>query len=283
MWKGILVYGAIIMFAVALPTGDAIGKSGNVPWPPITRQIETSDEREARMANPCYPLSENRKSDLCAQWKAADATRDSADWTVIAFIVGTVLNLVALTVVGFTFRETRKATAAAMAAAERARETLWADRAWITSKFPKLEWSGNVGPGKKPVRGSGGVSVKWENTGRSPAINVRYAVAQYFQSAGHPVPTFADFTEYREIPALGVGSCVTPTAEAIPIEDLGHFANGELDLYFYSRIEYEDLYEKGVVRVSEVSFKLTPHFVTAGTEGNLWTSAKTFNFRNSVN
>ncbi|WP_155914688.1 hypothetical protein [Asticcacaulis sp. AC460] len=89
---------------------------------------------------PCDPSMDLRTSDLCAQWKAADAARDSANWTAIAFIVGTVINFAALIAVALTFREARRSANAAMLAANSAGELLKADRAWVLADGPTIEY-----------------------------------------------------------------------------------------------------------------------------------------------
>lgn len=60
----------------------------------------------------CQPGKDNRNSDLCAQWKAADAARDAAEyafWTMLLGFGGTVLLVL-------TFWETRRATRAQLRA-----------------------------------------------------------------------------------------------------------------------------------------------------------------------
>jgi len=239
--------------------------------------------------SPCRVGDDNRASDLCAQWKAADAARDSlivaqqalADQrsaTMVAWCVG----VGSLFGIGATTYFAWHSLRVAKKTANYAADTLKSERAWITPQFPKLEWEGNLGSDRLPFRGSPGVRIKWENTGRSPAVDVRYAITSYFQSKGQPAPTFADFSDFLEIPALGVGACVTPNGPKINADDLKHFIDGKLDLYVYSRVEYRDLYTNDQVRVSEVSFQLAPHFTVISGIGHLSTSGKTFRGRNQI-
>jgi hypothetical protein len=58
----------------------------SIPFPPFTA-IETSIENAA-LNKPCDPITENRSSDLCAQWKAADAAAESAKYTKYSFRLG---------------------------------------------------------------------------------------------------------------------------------------------------------------------------------------------------
>ena len=49
--------------------------------------FENSDESNG-LYQPCEQGEENRNSNLCAQWKAADAAKKSADWAVNTFWLG---------------------------------------------------------------------------------------------------------------------------------------------------------------------------------------------------
>lgn len=84
----------------------ALGLMGSVPTPDKTYESDQTDaQREIASALqsiaasakktepgiatpttdlPCERSRENRESDLCAQWKAADAARDAANWSLIA-------------------------------------------------------------------------------------------------------------------------------------------------------------------------------------------------------
>ena len=59
--------------------------------PPSAKPVEPIQALE--LNRPCKEGGDARDSDLCAQWKAADAARDAADWTrwgVLIGIIGTV-------------------------------------------------------------------------------------------------------------------------------------------------------------------------------------------------
>lgn len=53
----------------------------------IAGTLERDNEAKGYTAD-CEQGRDNRRSDLCAQWKAADAARESADWTRRAFYLG---------------------------------------------------------------------------------------------------------------------------------------------------------------------------------------------------
>lgn len=81
-----------------------------IPFPPY-RAAEEPDKNDDPN-KPCEQGRDDRNSDLCAQWKAADATKDSAVWTERTFWLG-----IAGAVVGFL---TLAAAAAAAWFAKRA-------------------------------------------------------------------------------------------------------------------------------------------------------------------
>lgn len=102
---------ALAVLATALIT---IGMSGHFSAreKAVTQAavVEIARAHEGRLPEnlPCEPPMDLRTSDLCAQWKAADAARDGANWTIGAFIVGTVVNVLTLIFVGLTFRATNR-------------------------------------------------------------------------------------------------------------------------------------------------------------------------------
>ena len=83
----------IIIFAVVLSLPPQ-GSRAEEQNPPNDKQINianpfswvfhSSDEPD-QLTQPCKPGENNRNSDLCAQWKAADAARDSARWARYTF------------------------------------------------------------------------------------------------------------------------------------------------------------------------------------------------------
>ncbi|WP_188063205.1 hypothetical protein [Sphingobium sp. KCTC 72723] len=77
----------------------------------IATAIEQANERPEPDAG-CEAGKDNRQSDLCAQWKAADAAKDSADWTRRTFwlgCVGAVIGAATLIAAGFAAWYAKKA------------------------------------------------------------------------------------------------------------------------------------------------------------------------------
>lgn len=99
---------------------------------------------------PCDKGQDNRSSDLCAQWKAADAARDAAEYawmTMILGFVGTVLLVL-------TFWETRKTSRAEL-------------RAYVSVEPAKLVLNAQTGEAE--------VEIKVSNQGQTPAFKSVWA------------------------------------------------------------------------------------------------------------
>jgi hypothetical protein len=70
--------------------------ANSIPFPPYMEP--------GRIDSPCAPGEDDRLSDLCAQWKAADAGRHAADWTQYGVWVSLAALGAALLAAIFTFR-----------------------------------------------------------------------------------------------------------------------------------------------------------------------------------
>jgi len=69
--------------------------AGKIEVQPALTALPEQVKEGPEYYNPCDSKEENRNSDLCAQWKAADAARESADWTRRTFYVSIVGGIIA--------------------------------------------------------------------------------------------------------------------------------------------------------------------------------------------
>ncbi|HTM81965.1 hypothetical protein [Asticcacaulis sp.] len=116
LWRDYL--GPIMFcFGLALAIPGAIIIAGNTHQMMSTEEAAANpptDLEKSVYNSPCPKNTDLRASDLCAQWKAADAARKAAEWGVTAFIVGTIVNVLTLIGVAFGWMETRKASMASI-------------------------------------------------------------------------------------------------------------------------------------------------------------------------
>ena len=206
----------------------------------IAREATKADPKDA----PCVPATDQRTSDLCAQWKAADAADASARYAMFALWI----SLFTLIGVAVTVLHTQQTVRIAQA-------TLQADRAWLTPRIPKITWKGHRDPDGKPYQPVLSIRLQWENTGRSPAVNIRhFAQFRLIPKDTHP-PAFTP-DKVHHVAALGVGRPFNPLLQKIAGEFAVQYLTREADLYVYSRIDYDDVF--GKAHTSEICYQVLP-------------------------
>lgn len=145
----VVVVGVTLLAFGSLAQADTKKSPPEVPSKvEITGRVDVSDvtQRPADPTQqPCDPPQNVRSSDLCAQWKAADAARDSATWSMVSAIVSTVT----LFAIGFGF--------------------------WQTQDTQQREYRAYLKPVIKGIEAddkSVGVLATVENYGRTPAFDL---------------------------------------------------------------------------------------------------------------
>ena len=113
----------------------------------IAREVAKSDTKDA----PCIPPKDLRTSDLCAQWKAADAASVSTRYAMLGLWIS-VFTLIGVAVTVWHTQQTVRI----------AHETLQADRAWITPRIPKINWEGNRDADGRPFQPILSIRLQWE-------------------------------------------------------------------------------------------------------------------------
>lgn len=132
--------------------------------------------KQSRLDAPCPKGIDDRSSDLCAQWKAADAANKAAEWTARSFwlsLFSTVVGAGTLVAAFLAARYAKHAANEAKRGADIAREALIAsERAWLTVS---LHPDGDLTFSK-----TGGcdlsVYLNIKNIGRTPALNVHISM-----------------------------------------------------------------------------------------------------------
>lgn len=147
---------------------------GNAPPATVVSSNSAGQEKA-----PCQPGQDNRASDLCAQWKAADAAAASAYWDrFIAVLTGGGLLVGAATlgaaVAAAVFA--RRASNHAHRSADTANDALIADtRAWLAIKSVAVWSIGDPGPGDSETL-STQITIWVHNYGRGPSLDCELEV-----------------------------------------------------------------------------------------------------------
>lgn len=211
------------------------------------KQLETSDQRivealENISANqklviqqenlsseraPCLPNQDNRKSDLCAQWKAADAAAESAEWSRYAALIGAMSGLFVLIALYFTFQSNR----IARQSAERQL------RAYLMVDGLSATWEGSIKDGERFLV----LRPHFKNAGPTPALSAKFVCGRATNSLPINLAQEAwDFGDSTTIVGPGVGvdspEIRIPEAEAISI------LKGEATEFVYGVASYADVF-----------------------------------------
>jgi len=141
---------------------------------------------------PCPPGDDLRSSDLCAQWKAADAAAEGAAWTARNFwlsLLGTVVGAGTLLAAFMAATYAKHAAKEARRSADIAKDALIAsERAWLT-----IELHADSDLTFHPTGGcSLFVYLTIKNIGRTPALNVHTSMAMVPMRQDH-VEEVAEF------------------------------------------------------------------------------------------
>jgi hypothetical protein len=203
------------------------------------------------------PQREDKRSEYDLQ-----AQQDMAAWAlgmlVVSFLglIATILGAVLLTL---SLIYSARATQAAADAADAAGKTLAAERAWIT--WDRI-YRGRVKNSilndvynDDAVAFAGG----WINSGRSPAlkpsiINKKLVVPVQDST----VPTFTDTLGDAKSTdsSVGVGRSISGAWAILTDEETQALARGEINVWFYSKVEYTDIFYPNVTRVSEACWRI---------------------------
>lgn len=191
---------------------------------------------------PCPATYDNPESDLCAQWKAANAASDSALWAMLGVLVG----CVSLGGIYYTFRETRRTADAAIAAvgATKSGNDIAADtaihqlRAYVYIKTSEHALS----PSKlDPTTSDITISYKVHNFGQTPA---RKSKAVAVACVGpfplqELLPELPKRTALWDLPPGHEGGDAL-TMRDVPQATITALSSGRITLWIHGEITYED-------------------------------------------
>lgn len=194
-------------------------------------------------AENCGPSQYKTNADLCAQWKAADAARDSTWWAEVGLYVSGLSSILVLIAIGLAYQ-------ANSIARDTAKRQL---RAYITfDSIVKVETE----DGWK-------IQAQWKNTGQTPAMKAIGSLRWDHFASGIP----SDFSyppSRMEMPfgtqAIGPGQSIyTLTENRIRESDLQRVANGESRIIIWGWVEFSDCFGTG--RRTESATELFAEYV----------------------
>jgi hypothetical protein len=229
-----------------------------------SQQIQTSARAQAAADPGCPDQRANRTSELCAQWKAADAAQNAATATWIAVI----LSFIGIVLVVLTFGETRRT----------ARRQLRAYIAVDPTAILLNAETGEVSADALVV-----------NSGQTPAFKTRWAGnlvistdKELERDLRHPESgkTVGQPT-YVTVSAGGNTIAGFKAHKAFPIKDLQAAVVGEkVNLFLFGTVWYEDAFGRSrytnfclkALKLPGPGEEIEPH-----EEGHFWVTATFYN------
>jgi len=148
---------------------------------------------------PCERGQDQRNSDLCAQWKAADSANDAAYYAKLQIWAAAFGMLGLLVTIYLTLKAVRTAQQSVAVAQDTARRQL---RAYIIASAFRVE---NLKVGAVPR-----VTFRIRNAGQTPAYEVRAVFQLFFSAAGASHETKVRFSYLPEMSkgVLGAGGII---------------------------------------------------------------------------
>lgn len=189
------------------------------------------------------------------QRRIAKASEDSVDivwWQNWINSAAILISMVGIGLLGWTLLETRRATETGHRAAKAAEDVVKQNRAYMVAGDYQ---SSLVIKNKKGGIGAVTLSVSWENTGLSPAINVRVFSKRRIIPIGQDLKKFDHHQDIRKEPSVIVGrDKLWGTRINFPPDEVKNCHDEEHRIIVYSVIEYSDVY--GRRYISECTSKI---------------------------
>ena len=201
-------------------------------------QVETSEYER-----PCEQGRDERNSDLCAQWKAADAARDAAEWAKWQLLLG-IIGAAGLLV---TIHYTRRAVLAAFEANQNAHDTLTHAKEMAAVELrPYLHVDEIAFDKPETLKHRPSVIVRVKNFGATPATRFRFEAAADLRNKSKF--DAAKGLRTRRIPSVDEIPPGHLTTIHVPGPPQGSSLNISADFFCTIRFEYSDKFGTEHVR-----------------------------------
>ena len=190
---------------------------------------QTKRPQSSRETEQCDQANDKRYSDLCAQWKAADAAADSAWWAAVGGFAGAVSTILVLIALYFAFRSN-----------------------WIARDTAKRQLRAYVGPevadislivGSIPPQAR--LNINSRNVGQTPAQAMHTRVEYFFADRGWRGEWSISRPESGHTVTVLFPTCATELKDAIvELGEYDRWVAGELDLFIFSEVDYRDIFDE---------------------------------------
>ena len=147
---------------------------------------------------------------------------------------------------------TRDSVVAAQRSAKAAEEAGYRDRAWVCLDAIHTYSSSNIGLNGAPPQNGILITARWKNSGKTPATDGTSRIDFKIIGLGEPIPKFAADLEPQKS-VIGPESIIYSKECFIPLSDVHLIMQRRKVLVIHSRVEYRDIFENAILRISEVT------------------------------
>lgn len=223
------------------------GQAGPAPFSVPVRILEEPEESESAEREQ-QKATQREIEDLLAQQSMADSTKEIVFWTRLQVVLAT-LGTIALI---YTILLNRKATLAAIRAADTARDAIGVERAWILLLGQSIYQMRDVVVNGVLHDQVVGFDLRWQNFGRSPAVNaVGYADFRIVD-AEKAIPKFvATAKPDNSSSVVAQGTWISTNTMTISMAEFEAIKEHKQFLYIYGIFTYEDTFHPGITRTTE--------------------------------
>ncbi len=233
----VAAFGWLSLAPAPPPDNSTQAKQSNAPAN-IERSLQSVAAAQDKLAKapqtgeyerPCEKGKPNEKSDLCAQWYAANAARDAANWAFWSLGVGVVGALGIVAALWLTINSNRIAR-------DTAKRQL---RAYVGTAAANIRFVPNPIPEKRHCL----LSIDWRNTGQTPAYDLETGVEFHFADRGwRNIPAMTPPDKGRTRTSLAP-TCISQVLDArIELPEFVRWRAGERDLFIFASAQYLDAF-----------------------------------------
>lgn len=220
--------------------------------------MRTQAAKEASAQESTQREAEAVRSERSA--KANEAVARYTEWMVYVMAAQAAFFVWQLGMMRVTLRDTKAAADAAKVSADAAKASADsyknAERGWVSwTRIEYNPFTDCIGPnGEKWATGMLFV-IHWLNAGRTPALKCNLFCIGRVVPHGQPLPVFVpdDIPHGHQAPVVPQMS-VSSRGVLFPREQIDAMIRNECQIFLYGRVDYEDLFSKGVSRHAEVCF-----------------------------
>lgn len=190
-------------------------------------------------AEDCQPGNlERRSSELCAQWKAADAAQSSVDLSKTSLFI----SFISLLLLVWTFYLTNKSTKAAVEAADAAKKSHNAERAWVVLSAKNVIFEEVQQFRDEVVTDVFDLVLTLKNAGVTPALQVEVSMAKSVLPRSAPVPIKIEASDTPAIIPLMETTEIRTFKPSFYEEDGAKLKGGDWVGYIHLMVRYRDVF-----------------------------------------